>query len=214
MFEPLLRKASMTRASGAGRAARLLYIEDTPSNLEVVKLAIDYLRPTWQLLAALDGHSGLRQAREERPDLVLLNLHLPGHERGRGPRQPAPTARDFPHPCGDGQWRRCAANPVNACSRSAQTISCPNHSAVNVLVDKLDHLLQIGCGVPTHRATEQLPVKAFFPILGVVLIIICVVWFLQGINVLPGSFMTGQTKWAIIAQSASLSASHCWSAES
>ena len=23
------------------------------------------------------------------------------------------------------------------------------------------------------------------------------VWILQGINVLPGSFMTGQTKWAI-----------------
>ena len=24
------------------------------------------------------------------------------------------------------------------------------------------------------------------------------VWFLQGIDVLPGSFMTGQTKWAVI----------------
>ncbi|HEU4996742.1 MAG TPA: hypothetical protein VFT29_18125 [Gemmatimonadaceae bacterium] len=24
------------------------------------------------------------------------------------------------------------------------------------------------------------------------------VWFLQGISVLPGSFMTGQTKWAVI----------------
>ena len=24
------------------------------------------------------------------------------------------------------------------------------------------------------------------------------VWFLQGIGVLPGSFMTGQTKWAVI----------------
>jgi hypothetical protein len=23
------------------------------------------------------------------------------------------------------------------------------------------------------------------------------VWFLQGVNVLPGSFMTGQTKWAV-----------------
>jgi hypothetical protein len=23
------------------------------------------------------------------------------------------------------------------------------------------------------------------------------VWFLQGINVLPGSYMTGQTKWAV-----------------
>jgi uncharacterized membrane protein HdeD (DUF308 family) len=25
-----------------------------------------------------------------------------------------------------------------------------------------------------------------------------VIWILQGINVLPGSFMTGQTKWAVI----------------
>jgi hypothetical protein len=24
-----------------------------------------------------------------------------------------------------------------------------------------------------------------------------VVWFLQGINVIPGSFMTGQSRWAI-----------------
>jgi hypothetical protein len=23
------------------------------------------------------------------------------------------------------------------------------------------------------------------------------IWFFQGINVLPGSFMTGQTKWAV-----------------
>lgn len=34
-------------------------------------------------------------------------------------------------------------------------------------------------------------------IVGVVLALIGGVWFLQGINVLPGSFMTGQTKWAI-----------------
>jgi uncharacterized membrane protein HdeD (DUF308 family) len=29
------------------------------------------------------------------------------------------------------------------------------------------------------------------------LVLTGVVWFLQGINVLPGSFMTGQTRWAI-----------------
>jgi hypothetical protein len=23
------------------------------------------------------------------------------------------------------------------------------------------------------------------------------VWFLQGVNILPGSFMTGQTRWAV-----------------
>jgi hypothetical protein len=34
-------------------------------------------------------------------------------------------------------------------------------------------------------------------ILGVLCLLIGCVWFLQGINVLPGSFMTGQTKWAL-----------------
>lgn len=32
---------------------------------------------------------------------------------------------------------------------------------------------------------------------GVLLLLVGCVWFLQGINVIPGSFMTGQTKWAI-----------------
>jgi len=34
-------------------------------------------------------------------------------------------------------------------------------------------------------------------VVGVLLLLVGCVWFLQGINVLPGSFMTGQTKWAI-----------------
>ena len=32
---------------------------------------------------------------------------------------------------------------------------------------------------------------------GVVCLVVGCIWFLQGINVLPGSFMTGQTKWAV-----------------
>ena len=34
-------------------------------------------------------------------------------------------------------------------------------------------------------------------ILGVLCVLMGGVWFLQGVNVLPGSFMTGQTKWAV-----------------
>jgi len=34
-------------------------------------------------------------------------------------------------------------------------------------------------------------------IAGSLLTMMGVIWFLQGINVLPGSFMTGQTKWAV-----------------
>jgi len=34
-------------------------------------------------------------------------------------------------------------------------------------------------------------------IVGVLCALSGCIWFLQGINVIPGSFMTGQTKWAI-----------------
>jgi hypothetical protein len=34
-------------------------------------------------------------------------------------------------------------------------------------------------------------------IIGILLILTGAVWILQGINLLPGSFMTGQIQWAI-----------------
>jgi hypothetical protein len=34
-------------------------------------------------------------------------------------------------------------------------------------------------------------------IVGALLVLMGGVWILQGINVLPGSFMTGQTRWAV-----------------
>jgi hypothetical protein len=34
--------------------------------------------------------------------------------------------------------------------------------------------------------------------IGIALVAVGGIWFLQGIGVLPGSFMTGQTKWAVI----------------
>ena len=33
-------------------------------------------------------------------------------------------------------------------------------------------------------------------IVGAALVFVGTIWFLQGVNVLPGSFMTGQTRWA------------------
>ena len=34
-------------------------------------------------------------------------------------------------------------------------------------------------------------------VLGVLCLLSGCIWILQGINILPGSFMTGQTKWAM-----------------
>ena len=39
--------------------------------------------------------------------------------------------------------------------------------------------------------------KTFLSIIGILLILPGIIFFLQGINVLPGSFMTGDPQWAI-----------------
>ena len=34
-------------------------------------------------------------------------------------------------------------------------------------------------------------------IVGILMMLMGTLWFLQGINILPGSFMTGQIRWAV-----------------
>jgi uncharacterized membrane protein HdeD (DUF308 family) len=41
-------------------------------------------------------------------------------------------------------------------------------------------------------------------VLAALLVCFGIIWFLQGINVLPGRFMTGQIKWAIYGAVAAL----------
>ena len=39
--------------------------------------------------------------------------------------------------------------------------------------------------------------KIVFNVVGVLMVLMGAIWFLQGINILPGSFMTGQIRWAV-----------------
>jgi hypothetical protein len=41
------------------------------------------------------------------------------------------------------------------------------------------------------------PMRIALNIIGSILVLAGAVWFLQGINLLPGSFMTGQIRWAV-----------------
>jgi PAS domain S-box-containing protein len=56
--------------------ATLLYIEDNLANLSLVE-SILASRPKWRTIPALQGQLGVELAREHRPDLILLDLHLP-----------------------------------------------------------------------------------------------------------------------------------------
>jgi len=54
----------------------ILVVDDEP---KIVKLARDYLeRAAFQVISANDGVTALAAARHERPDLIVLDLNLPG----------------------------------------------------------------------------------------------------------------------------------------
>ena len=55
----------------------LLYVEDNVANLELVKELIAR-RPDMNLLSATNGNSGVEVARESLPDLILMDINLPG----------------------------------------------------------------------------------------------------------------------------------------
>ena len=61
---------------GEHGTATLLYVEDNLANLDLVETFL-LSRPGWRLVPALQGRIGVDLAREHRPDLVLLDLHLP-----------------------------------------------------------------------------------------------------------------------------------------
>jgi CheY-like chemotaxis protein len=54
----------------------IVYIEDNPSNITLVRRILAR-RPQVRLLVANDGATGLRMVRQHRPEVVLLDLHLP-----------------------------------------------------------------------------------------------------------------------------------------
>ena len=65
-------------ASGELSAQRtLLYVEDNPANLVLVEQLIAR-RSDLKLLTAIDGHLGIQLARAYQPDVILMDINLPG----------------------------------------------------------------------------------------------------------------------------------------
>ena len=72
-FDGLLRADSR---DGPTQGRLILYIEDNPSNMALMR-RIAEARNEVQLIGAPQGRLGLELARAHRPDLILLDLHLP-----------------------------------------------------------------------------------------------------------------------------------------
>ncbi|MDR7418973.1 MAG: ATP-binding protein [Armatimonadota bacterium] len=78
--EPAERVAEQPRTRGPAMAPErhysVLYIEDNLAHLELIERLVAR-RPGVRLLSAMQGRIGLNLAREHRPDVILLDVHLP-----------------------------------------------------------------------------------------------------------------------------------------
>ena len=76
---------------------RLLYIEDTVANVRLISAILSH-RPSVTVLSAMQGSLGLELARQHRPDLILLDLHLPdmGGQQVLAQLKADPATKDIP----------------------------------------------------------------------------------------------------------------------
>ena len=56
---------------------KMLYVEDDESNLRLLEEVIGHI-PNLTLLTAPDAENGLRVAHDSRPDIILMDINLPG----------------------------------------------------------------------------------------------------------------------------------------
>lgn len=73
---PADRQHGARSGPGETRGSRILIIEDDPAL--VASLSVRLKRGGHQVVAEHDGAAGLRSVQRERPDVVLLDLGLPG----------------------------------------------------------------------------------------------------------------------------------------
>jgi len=93
---------SSERPAGGSPEARLLVVDDEPNIRELLSASLRYAG--FEVTAAADGDQAIALARSERPDLIVLDVMMPGRDgfdvvrRLRGDGRPVPvvflTARD------------------------------------------------------------------------------------------------------------------------
>ena len=69
--------AAQAQVQAGGQLRTLLYVEDNPANLMLVEDLIAR-RPDIRLLSAADGNRGIEIAHASRPDVILMDINLPG----------------------------------------------------------------------------------------------------------------------------------------
>ena len=131
----------------------LLYVEDNPANLELVEQLIAR-RPDLRLLSAADGNLGVEFARAYQPEVILMDINLPGISGIEAMKilRADPATTHIP----------IVALSANAVPRDIERgleagffnyLTKP--IKVNEFMDALDQALEYSRSAPGHAATKE-----------------------------------------------------------
>ena len=132
-----LRRVGAARSAPDGVVVtprRILVVEDNPLNLKLVRDVLQFAG--YDVIEAQSGEEGLRSPASDPPDLVLMDLQLPGidgtetlHRMRRTGSEPGRAGRRG-HRLRDGRGPRAAPAPAStATSRSRSACAhCPTRS--------------------------------------------------------------------------------------
>src|SRR5262245_17956406 len=70
-------QASSRQRNGSGVVTKVLYVEDNDDNVYMLKMRLELL-DDFEVVTAEDGERGCAMARSERPDIILMDLEMPG----------------------------------------------------------------------------------------------------------------------------------------
>lgn len=101
----------------------ILLVEDDPDSRDIYRTIFTYFG--YEVLDAADGEEGIRLAREERPDAIVMDVSLPGIDGVGGDADSEGRPEDGPDPGHRAHRARCPS-PGNRLSRPGATPTSPN----------------------------------------------------------------------------------------
>lgn len=90
------KNSSDKSAQGEAAGATILIVDDSPTETHILKGIVE--GGGYQVITATDGESGVALAKESKPDLVLMDVVMPGLNGFQATRQlsKAPETQDIP----------------------------------------------------------------------------------------------------------------------
>src|ERR1700730_6554833 len=91
------KQASSQQRDGSGVVTKVLYVEDNDDNVYMLKMRLELL-DDFEVVTAEDGEKGCAMALSEHPDIILMDLEMPGVDGWEATRRlkADPQTRDIP----------------------------------------------------------------------------------------------------------------------